>query len=320
MITGSGRPGEISIGELVEAMHALRPSAAAAERIAASLGLGWTFAARAATVDAGDTPVRPVDAPPSAIPKSEAPARFAALELLPVRRATKTLELTPGAQDRGAPGPLAPPNPQAAITRPLYRPLFQDRLWRSLVRAMLATSTTTNTIDLPLILKHASTGRPIERLPWRLKATLRRGVVLILDRSASMQPFWRDERELVERCGRVIGSPGVRAYWVESDPRSDADAQLRWLQPEPEVFQARTPVMIVSDFDLGKEIVPRWPLLTPWLPVIERARAAGAPVFALVPIARSLWPTGLIDAIPHAIPWDDDTTTTTIRQALSSNG
>ena len=278
MATGFDRRGEISIGELVEAMHALRPRPGAAASIAASLGLGWMAAATAAQIDApvADVPRSDVQTPVEPL-ASAAPLKPAPIELVPVRQATRSVDLSVAAPSAGASGSLAPADVRAASTRPPYQPLFRDLLWRALVRALFATSTVTSAVDLRLIIKHASSGRPLNRLPWRLKATLRRGVVLILDHSDSMQPFWRDERELVERCGRIIGASGVRAYWVETDLWSDTDARLRWLQRAPDFLAARTPVVIVSDFELGKEIVPRWPLLAPWLPVIEKARSAGAP-------------------------------------------
>jgi hypothetical protein len=181
---------------------------------------------------------------------------------------------------------------------------------------MLATSTTTSQVDVQIVARHFATGRPIDRLPWRLKRTLRRGVVLILDRSESMQPFWRDERELVARCAHVVG-PGVTACWVETDEWSDEGARLRWLQKEPDGFASRRPVVIVSDFELAREMTPRWPFLAPWRPLIDRVRAAGAPLRALVPVSRTLWPAALLEELPNAIEWDYDTTINTIRRASS---
>jgi hypothetical protein len=304
----------------VEALAALVPKAEAADSISSALGLSWRSAPSAPT----DAP--PVPAPPSE-PLSVAPLPSASevplpapLELQPLRPQSTRLELPP-ANSQGAPSnPLASAGPRSAPVKPPYQPLFQDRWWRALARTMLATQTQTGVIDLRIVAKYLRTGRPIERLPWLSKATLRRGVVLILDHSESMQPFWRDESELVERCRRVIGSPGVRSYLVETDPWSEDEPRLRWLQPEPCRLPAETPVVIVSDFELGRQIMPRLPLLAPWLPLIEKSKSSGATTLALIPIPRAFWPVAVTRAIPNAIAWDHDTTTTAVRRSICHHG
>jgi hypothetical protein len=250
---------------------------------------------------------------------SAARARPALREIQPVRPATTTLEWRLGDGKAVASGPLAAADVRVHSARPPYRPLFLERRWRALARTMLATLIETSKIDLRIVMKHLRTGRPVETLPWLLQPTLRRGVVLILDRSQSMQPFWRDESELVERCRRVVGAHGVRAYLVETNPWCDTGPRLRWLQPEPEHFAAQTPVAIVSDFELGRELTPRSALLAPWLPLIERARSAGAIVLALIPVKRALWPAALMEAIPNTIVWDNDTTTGAVRRSLAQH-
>jgi hypothetical protein len=115
----------------------------------------------------------------------------------------------------------------------------------------------------------------------------------------------------------VVGGPGVRSYLVETNPWSEIGAGLRWLQPEPEKFAAQTPVVIVSDFELGTELTPRFALLNPWMPLIDRARSADATVLALIPVSRTLWPAALTEAIPNAIVWDNDTTTGALRRSIT---
>jgi len=78
-------------------------------------------------------------------------------------------------------------------------------------------------------------------------------------------------------------------------------------------------VVIVSDFELGRELTPRSADLAPWLPLIERARSAQSIVLALIPVKKALWPAALAEAIPNAIAWDNDTTTDAVRRSLAQH-
>lgn len=313
------RAGEIGLGELVEVLAKLKPSAPQAEQIAATMGLGWRSVQRSPE-PATQSTAATSGAPALDLEVSGATSHHAPKEIQPVRSATTIFEPRLAPDKGAAGGPLAVADVRAHPTRPPYRPLFLERRWRALARSMFATYVPTSKIDLRVVMRHVRSGRPLEFLPLLLQPSLRRGVVLILDRSQSMQPFWRDETELVERCRKVVGAPGVRSYLVETDPWSDAGPRLRWLQPEPEHFDARTPVVIVSDFELGRELTPRSALLAPWLPLLERARSAGTPVLALIPVNRTLWPMPLTEAIANAIVWDNDTTTGAVRRTLGRHG
>jgi hypothetical protein len=303
---------------MVEVLAKLKPDAGQAERIAATLGLGWS-AVQISSAPVPTSAAASSGAPTPDLRVSAATVRPAPREITPARPATTKFELRVGAGEAAASGPLAAAEVRVRSARLPYRPLFAERRWRTLARSMLATLIETSKIDLRIVIRHLRTGRPIERLPWLLRPTLRRGVILVLDRSQSMQPFWRDESELIERCRRVVGAPGVRAYLVETDVWSDAGPRLRWLQPEPEYFAPQTPIVIVSDFELGRELIPRSALVDPWLPLIERAKSAGAIVLALIPVERALWPAALTEMIPNAVVWDNDTTTYAVRRSLAQN-
>src|SRR5689334_2918472 len=99
MSHGLGRSGEISIGELVEAMYSLRPSPDVARRIAASLGLEWRFALPQGQVDTPVSAVARGDSKTPEVPHVEtASATAAPIELTPVRHASRTLDLSHAAE------------------------------------------------------------------------------------------------------------------------------------------------------------------------------------------------------------------------------
>ena len=109
----------------------------------------------------------------------------------------------------------------------------------------------------------------------------------------------------------------MRSYWVEIDSWPEGEARLRWLRGEPDHFAPQTPVVIVSDFELGREMTPRWPQLAPWLPLIRRINSAAAKLLALVPVSHAVWPAALLEAIPNAVPWDVTTSTGAVRRSIS---
>ena len=310
------RRGEIGLGDLVEALVALKPGPPTASLIAASLGLEWSGKG---TLQMETDPERApgVSEPASLQPPVADQQPFAApIELQPVRTAKTSLKLV-SAAPRGTRNPLNVPEVRTQSSKPPYRPLFREKWWRTLARVMFSMQTARAAVDISVITRYVASGRPMQRLPWMYKATLRRGVVLILDRAESMQPFWRDEIELAEALKRVVGGPGLRVYRVEPDLWAEGEPRLRWHGAEPGQFAAHTPVAIVSDFELGREITPRWPLLAPWMPLLDKVQAAGAPMLALIPLPRTLWPPSLTAAIPKIVAWDDDTTTGTIQRSLS---
>lgn len=210
---------------------------------------------------------------------------------------------------------LEPTDVTLHMKSPKYQPLLRDEWFRGLMSAMLATPRASKDIDWRVLKKRLANGQPLDRLPWRQQSTLERGVQLYLDRSDSMQPFWHDEKELINRLQRLLGSRNVQVRWLEIDPWVSTGSRLKWHSPPPSQLPIETPLLIVSDFGIGEKLFGEGVMgLEPWLPLLDLAKNHNCPVIALVPTPESFWPNKLKQLIPNAFVWDHDTSIQSVRR------
>ncbi len=203
---------------------------------------------------------------------------------------------------------IKPATLTANAARPRFQPLFLDRWFQGIFSAILSTSVTSREIDFRKLERSIVQGDPFHQLPFKTKPSLIKGVHLLLDRSESMQPFWRDETELVARLRRLLGSALVKDSWFEYDSLRSAECGLIWHTPMPRQFREEAPVLLVTDFGSGLDsLAARSMEWEPWLPVLQLARSSRCRVFALIPSSPSFGPTSLDRFVDGSFVWDRET-------------
>ncbi|WP_432127187.1 hypothetical protein [Streptomyces sp. bgisy082] len=170
-------------------------------------------------------------------------------------------------------------------------------------------------VDVNALLDTVCRGDVLSQLPREPVRTLRFGVQVLVDLGMGMQPFHRDQSELVRRIGALAGehSRDVR-YFSESPLHgSGKEAGWSWKAYEPPPPGAR--VLILSDFGLhAEDVTPQ--LKNEWLQTVQLIKRAGCRPLALVPAPPEAWPHWLVALMP-VLSWDRRTTTARVHAVLS---
>ena len=170
---------------------------------------------------------------------------------------------------------------------------------------LLAGPEPSRVLDVRRLERTVLRGVPLVAVPWRVRRSLRRGVELWVDTSESMEPYARDQAELVRGLRGVVGKAAVRVRCFELDPLAPATRQVHWDEgDEPRTMVAGTPVLIVSDFGISRAVARGRPAsgqsLAPWT---ARARERGSRVMGLIPASESAWPATL-STLLTGFEWD----------------
>ena len=223
-----------------------------------------------------DPPQRPSDEPGIKLPditqqmQTGPPPEFRAA--LPERVAPARTGETPPAWFASVPA-LDPPSPGRRLQLSLD-PLFRPQWLRALIVAALSTVEETRELDMERVITSMARGQELEFVPFRRARTLRKGVYCWLDVGPGMEPFRRDQEELVAVLERVAGRDRVAVEMLSDDARLPTN-----------VYFAHTPVLILSD--LGANRIPgHAPAIIPrhWVRFANQARGQGAShVVAFVP-------------------------------------
>ncbi len=306
---------EIGLAELLKVMVVLKPKSNDTKAfMAESLGFSW----RAISVfefskNSGDEVTPELKVPTESF-DSEFQADSHGKILAPVGRENQRFEILLDDPILASTEPLEPTNIESHMVRPRYQPLLHDIRFRGIMGAMLATSRASKDIEWTVLERELVRGLLLKRLPLRQRPTLQRGVLLILDRSESMQPFWRDEKKLLRRLQRVLGGSKVRVWWMEVDRWLPDGPQIKWYSDHPHKFPEKTPLLIVSDFGIDGEISGSCTGFDQWRSLLNLAERYCCPQVALIPAPESYWPNELKQLIPYSYVWDRDTSITTVRR------
>jgi len=288
---------EIWLGDVARAFAALRPQTAA-DRAAIARLLGFESQLEAA-------PAQPSH-PPSAVPEAER----APVPERPVRRWGIPLvrpSLGRSARAQGATDErrlLVPvsrdPRPtvtwgQPALTvatteqlsqLPPHIPLLPPRSTTVILQTLLGQPVPEGAVDVALTANQLAAQRPVFEMPRHERSSLRFGVQVLIDRGEGMEPFRRDQAELVGSIVRVFGRERVQLRYFSGSPfRAGAGPVWTWgrYRPPP----PRTRVLILSDLGISAraEAAPAdWPALARLL----SARRCDA--VCLVPYTSAHWP------------------------------
>jgi hypothetical protein len=192
------------------------------------------------------------------------------------------------------------------VVEPLtrYVSLFNENWFRAIMSLLLSTQTPSTELDLKLIEKGLIQMSPIARVPYRFRRSLERGVQILLDISESMQPFWRDEAELVAALSHLIDKHKMRV----SEFEIFSQRQIVWQEESQELLEPEIPLLLVTNFGVSNE--ETMPLLRnneSMLRLLAQAKSKKCPVIALVPLPEQFFSPDLKSFIPFSFVWDRPT-------------
>ncbi|HYN78737.1 MAG TPA: hypothetical protein VES73_13210 [Lamprocystis sp. (in: g-proteobacteria)] len=323
--------GEVHLGDLVRALHALRPrDLDQAAAIARCLGFGLRDPASAAPSanphrvfdradDAPRPPVPESQPPPSppvfTPPRPRRPVPVPA-GTLPTRLTALPTRAPPATPTPGWLGPAAARFPAAPEPRRSRRTLLPEGTARHVLAAALATRRPGGVLDLPRLVDALGRREPLRALPRCPEYRLALGCHLLLDYSGAMVPFWEDLSDLSAQVCAVAGTAVTRVHNFDTDP----SAARYWTtsgKPWPLVPDGR-PVLAATD--LGLTGHPRAEPHRGWAGLAAACARTGSPLLLLIPWPRGRWPRGL-PAQATLIHWGPRTTAGMVhRQAAVPSG
>lgn len=216
-----------------------------------------------------------------------------------------------------------------------------ERSWeRRVLGALLATDAALGGLDERRLIRQLLRGRPVRKLPRRIRSTMQRGAQVLLDRHPSTMVFFADQSHLRRVIQGIVGRervqflrcvgfpPSSRSIRRETPESSLAAAvpcsaeRLEFAVAEPGLAEWReyplpppqTPVLIVSDFGLVRGAhLPQPFEWVRWLNFTERLQANRNPLYALVPDDPDRCP-GAIRQRVRVLAWDQHTRPSHARQ------
>jgi hypothetical protein len=212
-------------------------------------------------------------------------------------------------------------HPIEVLTAPLpHQPLLLPRRAPSIIAAAAATVTEEDAPDPEALVEMVAEGRPVQRIPHRRRRTLIRGVQVLLDHGKGMEPFARDQVELLRDIRSVVGRSAVERVSFRNAPTRGAlpAGQRRWQAYTPP--PAGTPVLAVTDLGIGgPPVYPARAQSGEWVDLAAQLGRRGSALVALVPYPPSRWPPQVAAAVP-VVTWDRKTTLSAVLTALRRSG
>ena len=176
---------------------------------------------------------------------------------------------------------------RSAGTAPQAPPLVSDaRLWAAL-RRRLASTVRSREVDVAALAERWGRGRPLREIPFRPLAAWAPRVTVLVDRSAHLIPFWRDQDRLLRQLRRRLGRAAIhQVRFVEGYERPWRGVQRRYRDPP---VSPGAPVLALGDLGFFAGEARR----DLWSKVAELQRRGGALPTALVPCPPDRWQGGI---------------------------
>ena len=314
----------ISLGDILRAFDKLAPGNDHTRRQIQSL-LGFTT--RPGTPATPDAKVPQALAPsqpstPATRWGAEGVSQLTPKPVGPTDRLPRLTVLSVGSRPAGS-APWRSAQPLESFRRELHlqgvrweAPLFRTNWLRGIVAASLSTRAPDGPIDVPALVERMARGETIEELPRLPVPSLRRGVQILVDRGEGMQPFARDQRELVHALIRIVGKSLVKSLAFQACPKRKAGSGPVWTWRPYEPPSPGTPVLLLSDLGMGRSFSPssRAPL-SEWVSFAGTLVRRRCPIIAFVPYPESRWPIRMAWQVAM-VPWDRTTSVQTVRKAI----
>lgn len=194
-----------------------------------------------------------------------------------------------------------------------HEPLLAPRSTRALLGMTLSQPVPEGPIDSDALVEAISRMRPVDRLPRRPTRTLRFGVQVLVDLGAGMQPFARDQWELVDQLRRLFGQELTDVQQFAYAPLRGTGPGPRWTWTPYRPPPPATRVLVLSNFGIGG---PPLDYLasdrSEWEEFVELVARHGFAATGFVPYPPTRWPAWLRSRLP-LICWDRGTTVSKAR-------
>lgn len=303
------RQPDIGLTDVFKALHFLSPTSERSKQaIVGALGFDWILPSSelssSETIDSGDEQNPATTAAEAVEEEKEDNTEMTSppAKLLEARQETEIELVDAFHADWGELSLLPETDVKNHLGKSRYVPLLNENWFRGIMSSLLATESPSPEIDFKQIEKSLLRLAPLERIPFRSRYTLERGVQILLDTSESMQPFWRDETELVAALKHLIDSHKV---WVfEFEMKRLPRPYLTWQNRSMEGLQTAIPVLIVSNFGGAHKGIRKIGEFKPLAALLEHAKNKKCPLTALVPLTEEKFPSDLKDFVPFSFVWD----------------
>jgi hypothetical protein len=295
----------VSFGDLAQAVRVLQPEDKA------------TLAAMVAIIDpssaeapAAKRTITPIVIPPPVIPPPRGPfdpeertaEALADSQFYPIEIESEADRHAPLLRMADASQPLTLSGSERDEPRPELPPLLRPQSKRAILSAALATNIPSG-IDIGRTIELLARCQPLERLPVRVRRSVRRGVQLLLDKGSGMAPFLADQGAMTEWIRNVIGAQRVQVASFIGSPKQGLLEGLH--KRLDHAFPAGgTPVVLLTDLGIARPpALDEAASVDEWLAFAQGARLAGCPVLAFVPYPPARWPRALRRAMT-ILQWD----------------
>ena len=209
------------------------------------------------------------------------------------------------------PRPSADPEPDDAGP-----PLFGTRTRRAALGAALATLVHEGDIDVGAVVAMLTEGRPLRRVPRLPALTLRRGVQVLVDVGAGIDPYRGDVAHVLQAFDDLLPDDRCSVAYFRGTPArdvftTDRQSSRRWSPPP-----LATPVLLITDLGIGgPALSDDRASVAEWLAFAALVRTAGYRLLALVPYEARRWPPRLT-RVMTILHWSERTTVGEVRRAL----
>jgi hypothetical protein len=292
----------VSFGDLAEAVRVLQPEDQAT--LAAMQAIIDPSSAEAPPEKKGKIPLflddHLLQRPPlvSTTPREAS----AEQEFYPIEIESEVDHTVPLLRMADSPPPMLLSASERDEPRPELPPLLRPQSKRAILSAALATNIPSG-IDIARTIQLLARCQPLERLPLRVRRSVRRGVQLLLDKGSGMAPFLADQGAMIEWIRNVIGAQRVQVASFIGSPKQGLLEGLH--KRLDHVFPAAgTPVVLLTDLGIARPpALDEAASVEEWLAFAQAARVAGCPVIAFVPYPPARWPRALRRAMT-ILQWD----------------
>ncbi len=197
------------------------------------------------------------------------------------------------------------------VPPPQLELVSEARLWAAL-RRRLGSSTPSRQVDVPRLAERWSRCERVERVPFRSLPAWAQPLMVLIDQSPRLIPFYADQRRLLHQLRARLGRGALREVVFLSG------AERPWREGRRRYHEVPLApggyVLALSDLEYFSP-EPRRAL---WSPVAERLRRGGATLTALVPSPAERWQGDLAVAW-NAVSWERPERLGAARRPLSDS-
>ncbi len=204
----------------------------------------------------------------------------------------------------------------ARISNPRpYEPLLTPQSSRATLQTALQRSVPDGPPDVRRLAELvARRDRLPAELPKIMVPTLRYGAQVLCDVAERMDPFRRDQDELVNQLRKLLGAQRTDERWFEGSPLGGCSRGARGEWGDYPLPEPGRPVLVLSSFGLGYGS-GYFETRREWGDLVALLRRRDCAVIALVPVPPARWPRWLVRLMP-LICWDRSTTASSVAVAV----